>query len=182
MNAAVATFKRCLLFSLSWIIMYASDHRVLTVCEVLKNRTALNGRIVEVRGILRTTPEGSSLHSEGCDRDLKAGGYTWPAALNLSISELLTLWPPWPLNRDLRTMDQVQNQIRRQKPKPGDRIWITCIGRFESYENIEERVFRTPDGKVRANGLGHEGAFAAQLLTISTRDPVVERPVPTTRK
>jgi hypothetical protein len=152
-----------------------SENRAWSVCEVLSDRIQFNGRIIAVRGVLHSTFESAWLSGEGCDDQLRTGDHVWPSAINLSISETLAPWTEWPSVRDKAAMQRVDRIIRRQKPSSADRVWVTCVGRLETYTRLSERVYKNPDGKVQVRGLGHEAAFAVQLLAISSRDPKVEK-------
>lgn len=170
-----------LVLTMSDFGVYAQDNRVLSVCEVLRSRLTHNGKIIAVRGVLHSSPEGTWLSGGRCAGEVRTGDHVWPNAINLSIIEPLVPWPDWPSVRDDVAIKRVQERIRQLKPQSNDNIWITCVGRFETFTDLSAQVYRTPDGKLQVRGLGDQSAFSAQFLTISTRDPEVERRPPTKR-
>jgi hypothetical protein len=55
----------------------------ITVCEVLSNPKAYNGKTIAVVGWLGGTDEGSWLDEVDCGRELQTDGFTWPNSLSL---------------------------------------------------------------------------------------------------
>lgn len=143
------------------------DVPVLSVCEVLDNRLAYNGKAVIIVGRVVRTMEGEWLDQE-CGK-LGIDGYDWPYLISLSYLGSSAKAPPakppgFQWNASLisakrkevqkTTKLRVNSQIRYAEE------WAAVFGRFDTLEKFP----RSAGYPKRPSGLGHLGGAPAQLV------------------
>ena len=134
----------------------------LTVCEVLQDLKASQGKSIAVLGRWSGSPEGEgeSLSEVDCARPVKTKGFTWPNALSLE-------WDPHsPLELDVSAMNQeavaakLQAVKRTTKLRAGER-WAVVYGRLETRKL---KVTQSRDRKTVSHGFGHLAVFPAAIF------------------
>jgi hypothetical protein len=135
------------------IISVAEDYEVVkaphrSVCDLLKNRNELNGRLIRVHAWVQFTESGAYLIQPGCPIEIVLKGVRWPNAVWIDFRE------PTPAE---------------YKPGPGwrERLWAkgkpeqAVIGLLLGYFVLK------PEGELgdaeSRNGFGEDGMFIANF-------------------
>lgn len=123
-----------------------------TVCDLLGNLPAYNGRVVKVRGIywngIRQT----------CTKPLTTSGHTWPSAVNLVESSEPTNEARI-ITTDHESWDKLDTiALRTAQAHRKAEIWVTVMGRVRAPTSFVRK-----DGRV-VGGYGHLGVFPAELV------------------
>ncbi len=154
--------------------------QILSVCNLIAQRDKYDGKVVTVRGELKSGTEGSWLiNATECDSRLVTKGVVWPNIVHLA----------YPNNRSSNPMDQAdfaidwgaEKRIGAWVLRSGfnpdrDHLIETFVGLFRTYPDLENRVSPNMQDGVRA-GFGHLGAAPMQLLIKTRKDPSVVRRV-----
>ena len=146
-----------------------------SVCDLLANPQSFNHKLIAVRGVQVATGEGVWLDGNGCTKRITAGGYQWPDIMWIELSDRVRREAGFnvePLRTDVARIDA---QLKKQDFNPRrDRLWITYVGRFETYDDFEHHVLRDSAGS-RGIGFGHLNSAPAMLIVTAVRDAFVER-------
>jgi hypothetical protein len=143
----------------------------LTVCEVVSNLKAYNGKTIAVVGWLEGTEEGNWLDEEGCVQRLQTNSFTWPNALWLQYEASAPRMSGVEKLTDRSILRQKLSEVvSREKPPSPQKHLAVLYGRLETREVLETYV--GGDGNEHGVGFGHVGYAPAQLvfsdLTIKT--------------
>jgi hypothetical protein len=139
---------------------------VLSVCEVLDNRLAYNGKVVIVVGRVVRTMEGEWLDQE-CGHKLVIDGYDWEYDVSLSYSLGQPPRPPspiprgfqWNTSRILAKLKDVQKTtgLRANPQINAPEKWAAVFGRLDTLETFP--IYHGyPE---RRSGFGHLGGAPA---------------------
>jgi hypothetical protein len=134
-----------------------------TVCEVLANRGAYDGKVVALVGRWSSTDEGFWLASD-CESSVKTGDYVWGSIIFLAYdpsSPSIFLNGPRP--DDVEANKRIAEMTLRSKSSTDKHEWAVVYGRIETKEHLATVVAR--DGKsARPAGYGHLNAAPAQIV------------------
>jgi hypothetical protein len=127
----------------------AQSPAILNVCDVLaEDPTRLNGKVIQVRGLLGGTNEGTWLSGE-CKTHLVTQGLTWGSSLSVYVNASD--------ERTARSWERMGQKLRRLRADfARDRIWATIVGRLETRASMDDEVVQMPYGLAHA-GFGHMG-------------------------
>jgi hypothetical protein len=153
--------------------------KALSVCDLMRQRTALMGQIVTVRGEVKAGGHGAYLiASSTCDFKLITRGVTWPNVVELAYPDNRARFEIFhaPFETDWKSIRQSEGQSRRQGFNPEtDQKYETFTGLVVSYQNLEDRVSApnrgSPNG-IRL-GFGPVGLDAPIQLLIKNEGDVV---------
>ena len=143
---------------------------ILSVCEALRDRLALNGKAIIVVGHLVSSKEGSSLGGD-CGRKSSATDEEWGNEIWLGyVVDQVAPSPPLP--QELRWSRKiiipklpgsVDARILRDEPECRyGTAWAAVYGRLETRAKFP--VIRYPTGESTIMGFGHLGGWPAQLI------------------
>jgi hypothetical protein len=147
-------------------LAYADEVPVLTVCDVLSDRAAYNGKSILLVGKYGFWEEGVVLEGE-CPSKLVTGGYEWPNSIWLGYDAQPVIAPPSnpPEYRQYETrvleklpvLEGTELHVVAGCSYSG--VWAAVYGRFETKDafpvNRQTGVQR---------GFGHLSGFPAQLV------------------
>ena len=158
---------RTLVYALTSIVSTAAlahaDEAPLSVCDALARRAEFNHKVIAIRGVF-LTDEGSWLMSNNCGT-LATPEFKWPAMIWIESSKEAQQSAGF---HDEPYQTQVKN-INAELQKQGyDRkrheIWLTYIGRFETFEDLRRQ------GKPVGYGFGHLNSAPARLIVNEAKD------------
>lgn len=138
-----------------------------SVCEVLSHRIRLDGRLILVRGIVKSGGHGIWLAADGeCRHELLTKGVRWPNEIYLAYpnnqSKDETVHAPFSVDwRSVAKSEEVTKRAGYRDDR--DDIVITYEGLFVTYRDLARRVSPNVPGALKL-GFGTQGAFPAQLL------------------
>lgn len=150
----------------------AASTPLLTVCQVLSNAGTFDGKIVQIRGRVVSTDEGSSFVDDDCEGTFKIGGKIWPSAIAWAMPSAYCrahscvpdiLHPVnfaynWASDKRIKTeYKALRNRL------PGKCIEFTYTGMFEVWSKEGARR-RYKDGWIVRSGFGHLNSAGAQLV------------------
>jgi len=139
---------------------------ILTVCDILQDLRAYNGRIVIVVGKASFTGEGTWL-TASCSHTLKTAGHTWPNVIATSRATSLDDEPAPTIPPAFRWDDEMLRQklatIVPATRLGGREYWMAVYGRLETRDPLPSVV--APDGSL-AGGFGHLSGAPAQIVAI----------------
>ena len=145
-----------------FVLGQPSDIPVVTVCEVMKELPAYNGKTIVVVGRFGSTDEGAWL-SEDCTQQLVIKGHEWSNSISLSDTVGSTQPPPslpkafrWNKNMLFKKLTQVKSTtVLRVYPEfhYSDK-WLALYGRLETHVPLET-----------LDGFGHLNGSPAQLIS-----------------
>ena len=147
-----------------------SGHGPLSVCELLENRLKYDGKMVEVRVV-------EAGEEEHCSKKIVTQGFTWPDAINLSLS--VQPDDPHADEVDFSTDHEALGRVRREEQRlirahPGARVSVTYVGLFITRASDDHLVAVGQSGQVVPNGFGHLNACIGELVLKTARNPRVE--------
>jgi|GEM_PF-4698430 hypothetical protein len=133
---------------------------VVTVCEVLGNRGAYDGKTVALIGRWSATEEGFWL-ADDCFSPVKTGEYVWRNIIFLaydpSSPSLFSTGP----KLDGAAVSAKIDELKARSKKTADKLeWAVVYGRIETKEEIPT----VDDGKPRPAGYGHLNGAPAQIV------------------
>jgi len=155
----------------------------ITVCELLANRSAYNGKAVALLGkFLNSHFDGTWLSEDNCDSKITTAGYTWPNQVFIGGSEsdptppngLLVLDPDalskkLDLVRRTTTLRMVEETLYRKGGGVTHELvqenWAVIFGRIETRQDL--RPPRRAGGGLDqdwGNGYGQMSASPAQII------------------
>lgn len=139
----------------------------LTVCEIMRNLAAYDGKVVAIVGRLSARQTGRWLGEQKCAQKLVVAGQEWPNALWLAYDPVDAPKPPAVLAVDAALLAQklravkVGTALNKLRFGSGDYdSWAVVYGRVETRKDL---VTVTPTG-ARKNGFGYGGSSPARLV------------------
>ena len=142
----------------------------LSVCDVLRNPTQY-GKVISARGVYSVGAHGSYVRGEGCGRFLENDtNFKWPPVIFISLSQRQMESRGRDVMSIVRAMDELSAAIQREVKRKGPearvaRVWLTCVGLFETRDDIEHRP---------GDGFGPLNTAPGQLYIDTVKDIVVE--------
>lgn len=129
---------------------------VVTVCEVLSNRSFYNGKFVALVGLMWSGYHGSSLIAV-CPEKIRTGDYFWESAVEMKYDSS----SPTAFSKGVKVNESVaKRKIRELKARlktngenGEDSRWHVVFGRIETKTDLEAH-----------NGYGHLGSAPAQII------------------
>lgn len=150
-----------------------SKDPVFSICEVLENLPALNGKLISVRGEWIVGEEQNLLRGENCGARLAMSGVAWPSAIWLEPNRLIPDRPD--VYRRRRSPAAGSAITGGGRLAPTTKVFATFHGRIETREHFE--VVIRGDGKRVGYGFGHLNAFPAVLrYDAVTNVQIIKRP------
>ena len=148
----------------------AAQDRPLSVCEVLKDREALDQKIIAIRDIEIDTSEGGWLKGSGCGDSIVIGGASWPVTIWISTSRMNIESAGFRAADYVASVNRVKQELATQGyNRRTDKLRVTYIGLFVTVQEPGPRN-KPP------TGYGHQSAAPATLVVKEVRDPSIERP------
>lgn len=137
-------------------VAVAGAEAVLSVCNVLKQVSTLNGKEVSVRGAWRVGLEYSMLWApEGCDEELS--GKKALRAISLEASPSDSMGQGVKVDEEsLRRVGAIRREVDRAEYV--GKLVVTFRGIIEAEKGI---------------GYGHLGGFSVQMRLLSAREPEI---------
>ncbi len=134
-----------------------------TVCEVLANRGAYDGKVVALVGRWSSTDEGFWLASD-CENSVKTGDYVWSSIIFLAYDPSSpSIFSNGPKLDYVAANRRIAEIPLRSKSPADKREWAVVYGRIETKEDLPTVVTR--DGKsAQPAGYGHLNAAPAQIF------------------
>jgi hypothetical protein len=133
------------------------EMKTLDVCDALKQRAELNGKLIAVQGIIDANEHGAFLKGERCPNRIVLDGIVWPSAVSMVYPSSGPFSVP--------CIEESILTPRAMKPAlgPDDRkLRMVYVGEFQTRIAFDWFVQR--DGTRRGNGFGPGAGFPAQLL------------------
>jgi hypothetical protein len=139
----------------------------VTVCEVLKNLAAYDGKVVAVVGRFSFRQTGRWIGEQKCETKPTAGDPEWANALWVAYDPAAAPKPP-----DVLAVDGVVLAQKLRAVKLGTALahfrfgssdydrWAVAYGRVETRKDLPAPA----PGGIRKNGFGYGGAAPAQLV------------------
>ena len=156
----------------------------LSVCELIAHRNEYIGRMVSVRGTVKSGGHGDWLEaSSDCQYKLITRGVVWRNIIVLAYPNNRS-----PIQTDHANFDvdwqAVQDASRDTSRNPFnphiDHVIMTYIGLFQTHQDLDQRVTPNVPGALKL-GFGPGGEAPAQLLIKSLKDVVIVRGGPETK-
>lgn len=163
-----------------------------TVCEILKDPVAFNGKIVKLKGTVEAGFNQFVVKGADCGQKLDAIWLAYPegAKAKAGAALVLELQPAKnftgavapaeqraPVALDSKNKDFKQFDSQLASPFKGDGLCLGCarytvtatlVGRLDG---VKAGIIRDKDGKITAiNGFGHLNAYSARLVLQSVAD------------
>ena len=141
--------------------------RPVTVCEVMQDLSAYDGKVVAVVGRFSSRQTGRWLGEQKCPQKLLAGGQEWPDAFWLDYDPATAPKPPAVLAVDAPLLAQKLREVKlgtalTKLPFGSSDYdnWAVVYGRVERRKDL---VVTTPAG-ARKNGFGYGNSSPARLV------------------
>jgi len=156
----------CALLGLA-VAMVQATNKPLSVCEALRQRDALDNKIVSIRGVQNGADEGAWLLGSDCGV-IRTDAREWKSIIWLETSRpsmrAAGVWP----NDFWDSVRRINSEIAKRHFDPSrDRLWLTYVGVFKAYDDELNRSLR--------GGFGHMNVAPAELIVREVRDAVVEK-------
>jgi hypothetical protein len=139
----------------------------VTVCEVMQDLSAYDGKVVAVVGRFSSRQAGRWLGEQKCGRKLVAGGQEWPNAFWVAYDAASAPEPPSVLAVDAALLAQKLRAVKlgtslTKLPfgSPDYDNWAVIYGRVETRKDL---VTATGNG-TRKNGFGYGESSPARLV------------------
>ena len=139
----------------------------VTVCDVLQNLSAYDGKVVAIVGRFSFRQNGRWLGEQNCGRKLVIGEQEWPSALWVAYDPASAPKPPAVLAVDgvllaqkLRAVKQATSLTKFRFGSTDYDTWAVVYGRVETRKDL---VAVTADG-TRKNGYGYGESSPARLV------------------
>jgi hypothetical protein len=142
--------------------------RAYSVCEVLADLAALNGKVISVRGTVIGGGHGASLTAR-CSAPLIVKRFTWPNAIWLELPR-----SGKPFEPERSALERADAAVRRFRRREGDEIVMTYVGMLQT-DDLATRTFVDREGKPAGLGFGHLNFAPAQPIIKTARDVEVRR-------
>ncbi len=141
--------------------------RPVTVCEVMQNLAAYDGKVVAVVGRFSFRQAGRWLGEQKCPQKLVAGGQEWPNAFWVTYDPADAPKPPAVLAVEAASLAQKLREVKMgttltRLPFGSSDYdsWAVIYGRVETRKDL---VVTTPGG-TRRNGFGNGASSPARLV------------------
>ena len=145
-----------------------SRGKIYSVCEVLQNLEGLNKKVVTIRDVVVSGPQGSFL-SGTCRSHIVNKDFEWP--------DIIWLINPrdskGAFEADKKAHDQVRKEIVRLRLRPKDRLMLTYVGTLETKDLAKSVEIRA--GRLVPFGFGPDSDAPAQLIVRTVMNPHVLR-------
>jgi hypothetical protein len=144
----------------------------LTVCGALSKAARYDGEIVQIRGRVYGTDEGTWFLGEECPGIYVTEGKVWPSTIAWTMpSDLTFIIHPVHISFDRTSGPRIQKKWEQLRKHLPDRcIAVTYTGMFESWSK-EKAIKTDPKGHVyEFAGFGHLNGAPAQLVLESADD------------
>jgi hypothetical protein len=153
-----------------------AQNRVYSVCDALENRKSINHQLITVKGVQIASDEGAWLERNDC-RPLAVAGYDWPTSIWLELSDKRRKEAGFESTDLELSVRRINEKIRYRHYDPKrDRLWLTYVGVFETYDDgLEKHVYVDSSGS-RGVGFGHLNRSPAELIVKDVLDVSVEHP------
>jgi hypothetical protein len=135
------------------------------ICEILKDPSHWNGRLVSIR----VNYEFVLLDTSPCAKPFITDGYRWPEAVDvISNGDAYHLTEPLANKKTFTPRDFYDRlQGERKDNRNKNRLLATFYGRL----NARERYFRVKTNYgLLGNGFGHLGSYPVQLTVYSVQN------------
>jgi hypothetical protein len=152
------------------------NNRVIPVCDALQNRIQLNDQTLRIRGVLRSSDEGTWLASpEQCEPLIVTGDYNWGGLIWITAAGSYDVQSA-PFEQDLENKKLFRQLVADQGADASKRITVTIVGRFETFTDLTRRVSINRVGERVYLGYGHLNLALARIIikSFSLTDVVVE--------
>jgi hypothetical protein len=150
-------------------------------CDLLKNMETWNGKLVQLRGVLKIWSAGeeggSPLAPKVCDAQIRATDFSKIPPVEFAFPNLLELTDPqartalhkvdfqWD-SRNRRSYANIVNRVDRDT----EQVNLTVVGVFETRIPLARLVFRGAEA-----GFGHAGGTPGQILVKRIEGMVIEK-------
>ena len=139
----------------------------VTVCEVLQDLPAYDGKVVAVVGRFSSRQMGRWLGEQKCGRKLVTGNQEWPNALWVAYDPAAAPQPPVVLAVDAALLAQKLRAVKlgtslTKLPfgSPDYDNWAVVYGRVETRKDL----VTVTEGGTRKNGFGYGESSPARLV------------------
>jgi len=166
------------IFMADLIVHAEQQPKVQDLCKVLREADRYDGKIVAVKGVLRT---GFGICGESC-KQVTIDGTKWPAAVATSY---VTPYQSPPVGSEtlidresIEALDQKIYAALRNAHAVECKVVVVGVLRSR-----DEKLFYTDKSgkRRRAVGFGHLGVFPAELLVLSVKSVSAMRKIPAMR-
>jgi hypothetical protein len=151
----------------------------LTVCELLKQPSKFNRRMIELRGIYFQGGHGLFVAGDGCDEVLITKGKRWQSLIWLQLSREQT--ERRGMNFEQVTKAEMEiataklREMRRHDPQAKiTKVIVTYVGLFETRDDFDSMIGAPADDRPVGSGFGDQGIAPGQLIIDSAKDIVVK--------
>jgi hypothetical protein len=153
--------------------------KVVPICDVLRNPSLFNGKVIAVRGEQIVGGHGLYLGGENCSDVLTTKGYRWPSLIWIVNSEEEMERRGYTLSQYMQALREIDDVRRGELQRTGAgakiaRVEVTYVGLFETHRDFDGAVFQRPDGSVVGAGFGQVPGAPGQLFVQSARDVSIE--------
>jgi hypothetical protein len=162
-------------------VMNAQDVKArpkLTVCELLKQPSKFNRRVIELRGIYFTGGHGMFVAGDGCDEVLITKGKRWQSLIWLELSREETERRGMSFERVTKAqMEIITAKLREMRRHPQAKITkviVTSVGLFETRDDFDSMIGAPADDRPVESGFGDQGVAPGQFFIDSVKDIVVK--------
>jgi hypothetical protein len=154
---------------LSGTLLYGAEPTLqpVTVCEVLQDLSAYDGKVVAMVGRFSFRQNGRWLGEQNCDRKLVIAEQQWPNAFWVAYDPASAPKPPAVLTVDgvllaqkLRAVKQATSLTKFRFGSTDYDSWVVIYGRVETRKDL---VLATAGG-TRKNGFGYGESSPARLV------------------
>jgi hypothetical protein len=154
---------------LSASLLYGGDPALqpVTVCEVLQDLSAYDGKVVAIVGRFSFRGNGRWLGEQSCGRKLVIGEQEWPSAFWVAYDPASAPKPPAVLAVDsvllvqkLRAVKLATSLTRFRFGSTDYDSWAVIYGRVETRKDLVE----VTAGGTRKNGFGYGESSPARLV------------------
>jgi len=152
-------------FSLGGQTTLSGPVRPLTVCEVLSQSAAYNGKMVTLKGVDASTDEGLWVRGISC-LPITIGGREWPPVVSLVTPDMALEETDFEFDEASWTRVGAEYK-RRLSALPRNCVEFTYTGLFQTRSNWENFKLVYPDGRILYLGYGHLNFAPAQLIVKS---------------
>jgi hypothetical protein len=151
------------------------DGESTRVCDVLRGPLEYDGRLINIRGVLRGTDEGEWLVGEGCSGTLVTDGYVWPTGIWLTAPGYRGVLHLIDFKLDEDSGRRFSRRYKHlNKRVPENCIISTLTGLFETRRDWSKFKAVYPNGAWKLLGFGHLGEAPGQLVIKSEDDVAVD--------
>jgi hypothetical protein len=147
-----------------------SNLPILTVCEILSSPLKYDGRLIQIRDVIRGTDEGSWFVGDQCLDLFVTEGHAWPSLISLEMPGNPLQLHSVDFKYDFASQDRLTSKYKQLKRRVSeDCIAWTYTGVFETRKDWTAAEARTIDpGRLR--GFGHLNAAPGHLILKSADD------------